>query len=146
MSHHWDIKGQDGQGTEHRDLAVDVPVHCRAVGLVRVLSNSNDSMILCWRKSIIPPRTFSPSKLPHAFMTIANQVAGYHILPSTLCAALFCSHPLPLFFSFYFWPHIWTLFIQSFSIHPSLHPCCFLLQVPQNQTGSPSVCSSYEIK
>jgi len=28
-----DIQGQAGQGSEHPDLAVDVPVHCRGVGL-----------------------------------------------------------------------------------------------------------------
>jgi len=28
-----DIQGQTGQGSEQPDLAVDVPVHCRGVGL-----------------------------------------------------------------------------------------------------------------
>ena len=28
-----DIQGQAGYGTEHSDLAVSVPVHCRGVGL-----------------------------------------------------------------------------------------------------------------
>jgi len=28
-----DIRGQDGHGYEHPDLAVGVPVHCRGVGL-----------------------------------------------------------------------------------------------------------------
>jgi len=44
-----DSQGQAGQGCEHTDLAVGVSGHCRQVGLdglLRVPSNSNNSIIL----------------------------------------------------------------------------------------------------
>ena len=42
------IQGQSGPGSEQADLAADVSVRCKGVGLfLKVPSNSNDSMILC---------------------------------------------------------------------------------------------------
>ena len=43
-----DFQGESGSGPGQPDLAVDVPVHCRGVGLdaLRGPSNSKDSMIL----------------------------------------------------------------------------------------------------
>ena len=44
-----DFQGEAGSGPEQPDLAMDVPIHCRGVGLdglLRVPSNSNNSIIL----------------------------------------------------------------------------------------------------
>ena len=44
-----DIQGQDGQGSDQSGPVIGVPFHCRGFGLdgpLRVLSNSNDSLMI----------------------------------------------------------------------------------------------------